>query len=349
MNTWNLNRRQLISELSAAIATIAPLTAQQSPSRSQGGLQRRPLGKTGQSVSCLGLGGSHIGKPKVGEDQAIRLIRSALDHGLNFMDNSWDYNDGISEERMGKALQDGYRQKAFLMTKFDGREKQSATEQIDESLKRLQTDHLDLLQYHEVIRFDDVDRFFAPGGAAEALVAARKSGKTRFIGFTGHKDPRIHLYMLETADKNNFHFDTVQMPLNVMDAHFRSFAGLVVPEAQKRGLGILGMKSLGSGVILKSNAVTAEQCLQYALSLPTSTVITGIDSEIILQQALRVGSNFQPLDQQQLTSILQKVAPHAAQGKYELFKTSSHFDSTALHPEWLGEETEQVKALGAQG
>jgi aryl-alcohol dehydrogenase-like predicted oxidoreductase len=215
-------------------------------------------------------------------------------------------------------------------------------------LKRLQTDHLDLLQFHETIRFDDPDRFFAAGGAAEALIAAKKAGQTRYVGFTGHKDPHIHLYMLELARKNNFQFDTVQMPLNVMDAHFRSFAKLVVPEAQKMGLGILGMKSMGSSVILKSKTVTPLECLQYALSLPTSVVITGIDSRKILDQALSVASNFKPLTEQQMAAILRKTEQAAANGEYELFKTSAHFDSTAQHPEWLGSETQQVRQLGSE-
>jgi predicted aldo/keto reductase-like oxidoreductase len=312
-------------------------------------MQYRDLGKTGQKVSCIGLGGSHIGKPKLAESEGIRLIRQALDRGLNFLDNSWDYNDGRSEIVMGKALRDGYRAKAFLMTKFDGRTKEEAQKQIDESLKRLQTDHLDLLQFHENIRFDDPDRFFAPGGAAEALVEARRAGKTRYIGFTGHKDPHIHLYMLELARKNNFHFDTVQMPINVMDAHFRSFGKLVVPEALKDGLGVLGMKSMGSGVILKSKTVAAEECLKYALSQPTSVVITGIDSQEILDQAFRVGGTFKPLDPAQISSILKKTEGAAAKGEYELFKTSSHFDSTAQHPEWLGGDTARVKQLGKEG
>jgi len=310
-------------------------------------IQQRPLGHTGEKVSCLGLGGYHIGKPKLTDDEAVRLVRQAIDHGLNFMDNSWDYNDGQSEIRVGKALRDNYRNKAFLMTKFDGRTKESAAQQIDQSLQRLQTDHLDLLQFHEVIRFDDADRFFAPGGAAEALLAAKQAGKTRYIGFTGHKDPHIHLYMLELARKNNFQFDTVQMPLNVMDAHFRSFAKMVVPEAQKMGLGILGMKSMGDTVILKSHAVTPVECLQYALSLPTSVVITGIDGQKVLDQALSVGSNFKPLTTEQITALLNKTAEPASKGEYELFKTTSHFDSTAMHPDWLGGETEQVKQLGA--
>lgn len=306
----------------------------------------RPLGKTGEKISCIGFGGAHIGKPKVPEAEAIRLIRQALDRGLNFMDNSWDYNNGQSEIRMGKALRDGYREKAFLMTKFDGRTKESAAKQIDESLKRLQTDHVDLLQFHENIRFDDPDRFFAPGGAAEALVEARKAGKTRYIGFTGHKDPHIHLYMLELAQKNKFHFDTVQMPVNVMDAHFRSFAKLVIPEAQKMGVAVLGMKSMGSGVILKSNTATPAECLRYALSQPVATVITGIDSQQILDQAYQIATGFQPMTQKEVAAVLAKTAKPAASGEYELFKTSSHFDSTAQHPDWLGGETSQVQQMG---
>jgi aryl-alcohol dehydrogenase-like predicted oxidoreductase len=319
-----------------------------SPTGAAIGIQYRELGKTGQRVSCLGLGGSHIGERRVRAAEAIRMIRQALDQGMNFMDNSWDYNDGQSEVRMGKALRDGYRQKAFLMTKFDGRTRKSAAKQIDESLKRLQTDHVDLLQFHETIRFDDPDRFFAPDGAHEALVAARKSGKTRFIGFTGHKDPHIHLYMLELARKQSFHFDTIQMPINVLDAHFRSFGKLVVPKAQEMGIGIIGMKSMGDGVILKSKVVSAEECLLYALSQPTSVVVTGIDAPEILDQALRVGAGFTPLTKSDVDAILKKTAAAAAHGEYELFKTTSHFDSTAQHPEWLGPETPQVRQLARQ-
>jgi aryl-alcohol dehydrogenase-like predicted oxidoreductase len=307
----------------------------------------RTLGKTGQMVSCLGLGGSHIGMPKVTDAEGIRLIRQALDRGLNFLDNSWDYNGGRSEILMGKALRDGYRSKAFLMTKFDGRTKEEASKQIDESLKRLQTDHLDLLQFHENIRFDDPDRFFAEGGASEALLEARKAGKTRFIGFTGHKDPHIHLYMLELARQRKFQFDTVQMPINVMDAHFRSFGKLVLPEALREGIAVLGMKSMGSGVILKSQTVNAETCLRYALTQPVSAVITGIDSQEILDQAFRIAANFRPLSPSEVAAILDKTATAASNGKYELFKTSSHFDSTAQHPEWLGSETALVRELGS--
>ncbi|MGI8745472.1 MAG: aldo/keto reductase [Bryobacteraceae bacterium] len=341
MRNQQWNRRQVISGLTGAALVGAGGASAQSNA-----MPMRTLGRTGEKVSCIGMGGSHIGKSKLSEDESIRLIREALDRGMKFMDNSWDYNDGQSEIRMGKALKDGYRQKAFLMTKFDGRTKEEAAKQIDESLQRLQTDHVDLLQFHENIRFDDPDRFFAPGGAAEALVGARKAGKTRYIGFTGHKDPHIHLYMLELARKNSFQFDTVQMPLNVMDAHFRSFSKLVVPEAQKMGIGILGMKSMGSGVILKSNTATPVECLQFALNLPASVVITGIDSQQILDQAFQVASSFKPLSQQQVASILNKTEQAAAKGEYELFKTSAHFDSTAKHPEWLGQETEKVQELG---
>ena len=201
-------------------------------------------------------------------------MRTAIDNGVTFMDNCWDYHGGRSEERMGKALQDGYRQKVFLMTKLDGRTKQSASKQLDDSLRRLQTDHIDLLQFHEVIRYEDPDRIFADDGAVVAFQDAKKAGKIRHIGFTGHKDPHVHLYMLQVARDNGFQFDTVQMPLNPMDAHYRSFQHLVLPELVKQNIGVLGMKSMGSGVILKSNTVSPVECLHYAMNLPTSVVIT---------------------------------------------------------------------------
>jgi uncharacterized protein len=309
----------------------------------------RELGKTGQRVSCIGLGGSHIGKDeKLNEAESIRLIRRALDSGLNFLDNCWDYNDGHSEKRMGKALQDGYRDKAFLMTKFDGRDKKSAAQQIDESLRRLKTDHVDLMQFHEVIRFDDVDRFFAEGGAVEALTEARESGKTRYVGFTGHKDPHIHLYMLELADRHGFTFDTVQMPLNLLDFHYRSFEQLVLPELVARRIGVLGMKSMAGGVLLKAGFATAEQCLRYALRLPLSTVITGIDSEEILDQALRVAKgSTKPMSDDELEVLREPARKHAMEGKFELFKTSAFYDSTAKNPDYLGDDTSQVVEMGA--
>jgi aryl-alcohol dehydrogenase-like predicted oxidoreductase len=305
----------------------------------------RMLGRTGEKVSMLGLGGFHIGKPKLSDAEATRIIHAAIDAGLNFIDNSWDYNDGASEIRVGKALKEGYRAKAFVMTKLDGRTKEEAAKQLDESLRRLQVDHIDLLQHHEVIRFEDADRIFAEGGAMEAFLDARRAGKIRYIGFTGHKDPHIHLYMLEKAKAHNFHFDTVQMPLNLMDAHFRSFGKQVLPVLVAEGIGVLGMKSMGDGMLLKSNTVAPADYLRYALSLPTSVVITGIDSMEILDQALDVARNFRPLTEAETNALLAKTAMAAANGEFELFKTSSSFDSTASHPQWLGEDPDRVKAL----
>ena len=305
----------------------------------------RRLGQTGEEVSAIGIGGAHLGGEKVDEPTAIRIVRRALDEGINFLDNSWDYNDGASEIRMGKALRDGYREKAFVMTKIDGRSKKEAAKQLDESLQRLGVDRIDLVQHHEIIRFEDPHRIFDDEGANAALLEARGAGKIRYIGFTGHKDPRIHLHMLEVADQHGFRFDTVQMPLNLMDAHYRSFAKEVLPELVKRNIGVLGMKSMANGILLKSNTVTAIECLHYALNLPTSVVITGIDSLEILDQALEAVRTFQPLTNQEIDALCAKTAKAAAKGEYEPFKTSSIFDSTASHPEWLGEEPERIQQL----
>jgi aryl-alcohol dehydrogenase-like predicted oxidoreductase len=308
-------------------------------------LPQRTLGRTGERVSAIGLGGWHLGLPHVDEALSIRIVRSAIDRGVTFMDNSWDYNDGASETRMGNALGDGYREKVFLMTKIDGRSKREAAKQLDESLRRLKTDHIDLVQHHEVIRFDDPHRIFDADGANAALVDARRAGKLRFIGFTGHKDPRIHLYMLEVAREHNFTFDTVQMPLNVMDAHYRSFEKLVLPELQRDDIGVLGMKSMANGIILKSNTVTPTECLHYALNLPTSVVITGCDSIEILEQAITAVSTFRPMSATDVEQLLAKTKDAASKGEFELFKTTSIFDSTATHPNWLGDEPEHVQAM----
>lgn len=336
----------MMTGILAAIGSGGGSTAQNSnaPQRS-GEMIYRTLGRTGERVSAIGMGGFHIGQPKLSEDESLRLIRSAIDRGITFMDNSWDYNQGQSEVRMGKALKDGYRQKVFLMTKLDGRTREEAARQIDESLRRLQTDHLDLIQHHEVIRFEDPDRIFAEGGAQEAVLEAKKAGKVRYIGFTGHKDPHIHLYMLDVAERHGFQFDTVQMPLNVMDAHFRSFGRLVLPRLVEKKIGVLGMKSMGDHIILKSGAVKPLECLHYALNLPTSVVITGIDSRQILDQAFEAAKTFHPLSQEEVTALLSKTEKLAAQGQYELFKTSAHFDSTAHHPEWLGGQSPRVTGL----
>jgi len=305
----------------------------------------RMLGSTGEKVSAMGVGGWHLGLKHVDEKLAIRIVREAVDRGINFLDNSWDYNEGESEKRMGKALRDGYRDRAFVMTKIDGRNKKEAAKQLDESLKRLDVDYIDLVQHHEIIRFDDPHRIFHEDGANAALVEARDAGKLRYIGFTGHKDPRIHLYMLEVAAQNGFHFDTVQMPLNVMDAHYRSFEKQVVPELVKLKIGILGMKSMANGILLKSKTVTPTECLHYALSLPTSVVITGIDSLEILDQAFAAADSFHPWSDDEREVLLRKTRAAAAKGEFEPFKTSSIFDGTAENPEWLGEEPPAIREL----
>lgn len=305
----------------------------------------RLLGHTAERVSVIGLGGWHLGLAHVDEQLSVRIVRSAIDRGINFMDNSWDYNEGASEIRMGKSLRDGYRDKAFLMTKIDGRSKREATRQLDESLRRLQTDRIDLVQHHEVIRFEDPHRIFDAEGANAALVEARTAGKLRYIGFTGHKDPRIHLYMLEVAKEHGFTFDTVQMPLNVMDAHYRSFEKLVLPELVRQNIGVLGMKSMANGIILKSGTVTAVECLHYALNLPTSVVITGCDSMEVLQQALDAARTFSPMSAAQVQALLARTKSAASRGEFELFKTTSLFDWTATHPESLGDEAQRVQEM----
>jgi aryl-alcohol dehydrogenase-like predicted oxidoreductase len=301
-----------------------------------GEMPLRTLGKTGVKVSAIGLGGFHLGQSHLEEPDAIKIFHSAVDRGINFSDNSWDYNQGISEKRVGKALKGGYRDRVFVMTKFDGRTKGSALQQLDESLQRLEVDYVDLWQFHENIRLEDPDRFFAEGGAVEAMLTAKKAGKIRFMGFTGHKDPSVHLRMLELADKHNFQFDTAQMPINVMDAHFRSFGKEVVPVLVKKQIALLGMKPMGSGNILKAKVVTPLECLQYALSQPTSVVITGVDSMEILDQAFEAAKTYSQLSKSDIAAILKKTETVAADGKFEPFKTTPIFDSTASHPEWLG-------------
>jgi aryl-alcohol dehydrogenase-like predicted oxidoreductase len=305
----------------------------------------RVLGSTGERVSAIGVGGWHLGLKNVNEQLSLRIVRTAIDRGINFMDNSWDYNDGASEIRMGKALSNGYRQKVFLMTKIDGRSKKEASRQLEESLRRLQTDRIDLVQHHEIIRYEDPHRIFDEEGANAALIEARKAGKIRFIGFTGHKDPHIHLHMLEVAKEHGFRFDTVQMPLNVMDAHYRSFEKLVVPELTRENIGLLGMKSMANGLILKSNTVTPVECLHYALNLPTSVVINGMESIANLDQALEGARTFHPMSNAEVTALLARTEKAAKRGEFELFKTTSIFDSTAEHPAWLGQEPERVQKM----
>ncbi|RYC32586.1 aldo/keto reductase [Lichenibacterium minor] len=313
----------------------------------RGEMLYRALGRTGEMISAIGMGGFHIGKDALSDDEAVRLVHQGIDRGITFMDNCWDYNKGRSELRMGVALdQGGYRDKAFLMSKMDGRSKEEAAKQIDTSLKRLRTDRIDLVQHHEILRYDDPDRIFGEGGAMEAFVDAKKAGKLRYIGFTGHKDPRIHLQMLDVAAERGFHFDAVQMPLNVMDAHFRSFAHLVLPYLVAHGIGVLGMKTFADSVLLKSGAPIAPiEYLHYCLNLPTSVVITGMERQADMDQAFEAVETFRPMDKAKVAELLSRSRPYALEGKYELFKTSSTFDGTAKTNEWLGEEVEAVQKL----
>ena len=335
-----LDRREFVKTAGVAAGAIA---AQQmlgelahGQSTANDGMIYRTLGRTGERVSAIGLGGANIGGASLTDDGAVQLMRQAIDRGITFFDNCWDYNNGNSEVRMGKALAGGYRNKIFLMTKIDGRTRESATKQIDESLRRLQTDHLDLLQIHEVIRLEDPDRIFAEGGTMEALMDAKKAGKIRYMGFTGHKDPYVHLRMLETASRHDFRFDTVQMPLNVMDAHFRSFTNQVLPVLTRDGIAPLGMKCFGGRIILQSNTVKPIEALHYCLNLPISVQITGIDSQQILDQAFEAARTFKPLTEADVASLLDRTRDAAQNGKYELYKTSNRFDGTARNPEYLG-------------
>jgi uncharacterized protein len=295
----------------------------------------RTMGRSGEKISIVGLGGYHLGK-QADEQESIRIIRAGMDAGINFLDNCWDYNGGESEVRMGKALRDGYRKKAFLMTKIDGQTKKAAMDQLEESLRRLQTDHIDLLQFHEVIRDTDPARIFAAGSGMDAVLEAKKQGKVRYIGFTGHKSPDIHLKMLETAFAHGFTFDAVQMPLNVMDAHYDSFEKKVLPVLVKHEIGVLGMKPLGDQLILNSKTATPVECLHYAMNLPTSVVITGCDSMPILQQAIDAARSFRPMSKADVGALLSKTAPAAGKGEFERYKISNDFDGTVHNPQWLG-------------
>ncbi len=327
-------RRKFV-KMAIATGVVARVAPQSWADETKDGMIYRTLGRTGEKVSAIGLGGFHIGKQKE-EQESITIIRSAVDRGITFMDNCWDYNDGGSEIRMGKALKDGYRDKVFLMTKIDGRNKATAAQQIDECLKRLQTDRIDLMQHHEIIRMEDPDRIFAKGGAQEAMLEAKKAGKIRYIGFTGHKDPIVHLRMLEIAAEHQFRFDAVQMPLNVMDAHFRSFQQKVLPMLVKDEIGVLGMKPMGSGAILKSNTVKPIECLHYALHLPTSVVITGMENLRDLDQAMEAARTFKKMNEEAVLALLARTTEAAKTGELERFKTGAQFDGTAHNPQWMG-------------
>jgi aryl-alcohol dehydrogenase-like predicted oxidoreductase len=281
----------------------------------------RPLGHTGADVSILGLGGYHLGLVDT-ETEAIRIIHEAIDAGVTFMDNAWEYHEGESEKRMGKALANGKRGRVFLMTKVctHGRDAKTAMRQLEESLRRLRTDYLDLWQIHEVAYYNDPERHFMTGGAADALLAAKAQGKVRCIGFTGHKDPELHLKMLSY----DFPFDTCQLPLNCFDATFRSFEQRVLPELAKRGIAAIGMKSFGGEAnMLKKKVVSPEEALRYAMSLPVASTISGIDSRRVLRQNLKIARDFQPMSAAEMDALRLRVVSEAADGRFELYKVSA--------------------------
>lgn len=324
-----------LSRPQAAVSFSTPVSSSMAADERSGEMIYRRLGRTGERVSAIGLGGFHLGIAAE-EREAIRLVRCAVDRGMNFMDNCWDYMDGKCEIWMGNALRDGYRDKVFLMSKFDGRTKASAAAQIDESLRRLRTDCIDLMQYHETDRMEDPDRFFNDG-VVDALLEARQAGKIRYTGFTGHKDPVVHLRMLEVAEAHDFHFDAAQMPLNILDAQFRSFAHQVVPRLVEQGIAVLGMKPMAVGFLPQRGLATGVECLRYALGLPTSVVINGITNQQELDQAFEAARTFRPFTPDELGAILARTRAAALSGRCEEYKTTTVHDGTALNPHWMGE------------
>ena len=339
----DVNRRRLVKGLAAAGATtLTPdlLVGQGSPAPDTD-VRRRPMGKTGLHVSVIGLGGFHLGSAK-DQGTANDIVAHAIDAGVNFFDNAWDYHDGLSETRLGEALQ-GKRDKVILMTKVctHGRDARVAMQMLEESLRRLRTDHLDVWQIHEVIYDNDPDLIFAPGGAAEALLQAKQQGKVRFVGFSGHKDPAIHLRMLA----HDFPFDTIQMPLNCLDATFRSFEQRVLPEANRRGLAVFGMKSFGGGgEIVKYGAATPDEALRYAMSLPVSTTISGIESPDVLTQNLSIATKFSPMTAEEMRVLRERCRPLAADGRFELFKTTKMYDGAVGRAQHHFPTTEKLPA-----
>lgn len=286
-----------------------------------GDIPTRPLGSTGVNVSMIGLGGHHIGRIR-DDNQSVRLIRKAIDSGVTFLDNAWEYHNGRSEELVGKALTGGYREKAFLMTKHHGRDKKTAMKHLEDSLRRLRTDVIDLWQFHEVVYEDDPEMIYAVGGGIEAADLAKKQGKARFIGFTGHRDPLIHLKMLAYG----YPWDAVQMPLNVFDPHFKSFQKNVLPILVRRNIGVIAMKALASGYVLRANVVTVEEALRYIWSQPVSTIVSGMDSERFLEANAGLAKNFKPMSKIDQAALLAKTKDSGVTGDYEPFKTPPNFD-----------------------
>ena len=326
MTTEPRNRRDFLQTSAAGIAAVQLAAVVGADDKKNAGkIPMRPFGRTGEMVSLMCLGGHASTDPKkLAEKDSIRLIQRAVDEGITFMDNCWDYHDGVAEERMGKALADGGRRdKTFLMTKVCGRTAKEAQSNLEDSLRRLKTDRLDLWQFHEIVYDNDPEWVFAAEGAIHTGLKALKDGKVRYLGFTGHKDPSIHLNMLAKP----FAWSAVQMPLNVMDPHYRSFQKAVLPELNKRGIAVLGMKSLGgNGSIVSKAGIPVEDAIRYVLSLPITTLVSGIDSEKVLDQNLKIMREFQPLSDEQKRAIENRTVSLAGDGRFELFKSSKDFD-----------------------
>ena len=322
----NPSRREFLQAGAAGIAAVGIAgAAYVDDKKNEGGIPLRPLGKTGEMVSLIGLGGWSVANPAaLDEKQSLHLIQRAVHEGITFLDNAWDYHDGLAEERMGKALAEGkLRDKVFLMTKCCGRTAKDAQAGLEDSLRRLRTDHLDLWQFHEMCYDNDPDWIFAEDGAIHAALKALESGKVRYLGFTGHKDPSIHLKMLGKP----FEWASVQMPLNVLDANYRSFQKLVLPELIRRNIGCIGMKSLGgSGAIVTKAGVPIEQALGYVFSLPISTPVSGIDSEKVLDQNLKIVRDYSPMSESERHALETRYLKVAGDGRFELFKSSKMFD-----------------------
>ncbi len=327
MATETSSRRQFLSaSLGAASGMVLSQTGASvaaDPSRDDQGVPQRRFGRADEKVSLLCVGGHHIGRPS--EQESIRIIRQAIDHGATFMDNAWCYHQGAAEERMGKALADGYRDKAFVMTKHHGRDKKTAMRHLEESLRRLKTDRIDLWQYHEIVYDDDPDMIFGKSGGIEAADLARKQGKVRYIGFTGHKKPLLHLKMLAYG----YPWDAVQMPLNPFDANFKSFEQWVLPVLLKRGIAPLAMKTRGGGKLLKTGKVTAEDLWRYAAALPVATIVSGMDTVDLLEKNLRLARRLTPMSQDEMAAVRKKVVELAQTGDHELYKTTRRFDGWA--------------------
>jgi aryl-alcohol dehydrogenase-like predicted oxidoreductase len=323
----NLDRRTFLQAGAVGLVAAELVTSTQAAQdKSPGGIPLRALGRTGEKVTLIGLGGYHAAVPDT-ESDSVRLIQRAVDEGITFLDNAWDYMDGKAEERMGKAIsQGGRRDKIFLMTKCCGRTAKEARSNLEDSLRRLRTDRLDLWQFHEINYDNDPDWIFAPEGALEVALKAKDQGKVRHIGFTGHKHPEIHLKMLAKP----FDWVSVQMPLNVLDSQFRSFQRQVLPELSRRGIAAIGMKSLGGrGNVVTAAGIPVEDALRYVLSLPIATLVSGIDSERILEQNLAIARRFQPMSQDEMAAVEARYKEIAGDGRHELFKTTQYFDGVA--------------------